>query len=646
MLNNEFAVVFTPDEGRLPQSAQLKRLAGSASRVLVFVASAADAQTLRDLDASRVEIVAVEDGGGWIGALNRALYPLVRSHTDILFVAPQYEFDEAAVVALRDAMRADPLYGFALPRTNTGGSASVPRMPGDEPVSSARDFDAFLEHLPEYAGGGIVHAAPVLVRASVLDTFGRLEGESFDLSDALARLFIRANRRGHSAVVSHRALFFAPESRAYEGPAAAPVIARASDLYRAIERRAALPDQVIEKLLWYRLKPKALRYVLFDIRNLAPGFNGTAQHILSLIPPLLELAGMFGIAPSFWVAQKSAEFHGLDQAMRERLIYELPDGSIFDACIRLSQPWSFSELRDQARLALVNMYLIMDAIAWDCHYIRMPHIDGVWRTAAATADGFVYNSGYTQRAFAQRFPQAASVPSAVSWCSLDPAEYFVAESGEQSQPAQAPYVLIVGNHYYHKGLYEVVHVLAASFPETRFKVLGEIGEQYPNVEQHPSGMLSHEDVDRLFRDCACLVFPSHYEGFGLPILKALAFGKQIIARSSTLLDEIGARVSPVEGIVPFETRSELLNAVAQVLGDAARLTARRTQPLAPAQPYGWRAAAQDILTLASRLIDDVATERCLDRLEFFYRSEQFDVERVGWTNADQNKIIFEVELEE
>lgn len=647
MSNNELAIVFVPAEGSLPQPSQLERVAQSASKIVVFAIAGADAGAIAALVAAGAEVVTVNDGADWNAALNRTLYPFAESGTDVLFVTPEYTFGAADVAALREAMRNDPLYGFALSRTNKGGSAPVPRSPGDEAIADAQAFGAFLAQLPQHSGGGIVYAAPVLVRASIIKTFGRLEGEAFDLSDALARLFIRANRRGHSAVVSNRAFFFAPESEAYEGPVAAPTLARASDLYRAIERRAAFPEQELEKLLWYRLKPKAMRRVLFDIRNLAPGYNGTAHHILALMSPIVELAPTFEIEPVFWVSKEAAEFHGLDKTLPEQIVYEQPPEARYDACIRLSQPWSFSELRDQARLALVNTYLIMDAIAWDCHYIRMPHIDGVWRMAAATADGFVYNSTYTQSAFAQRFPQAANAPSAVAWCSLDPAEYFVpAPKGLAATSEAQPYVLIVGNHYYHKGLYEVVHVLAAAFPETHFKVLGEIDEHYPNVEQHPSGKLSDEDVDSLFRDSACLVFPSHYEGFGLPIVKALSFGKSVIARNSTLLQDISARVSPVPGIVPFESRNDLLTAVADVLSNAAERCARRDQPVVPDAPYGWGSAAKDLLTLVGGLIDGLSTQRCLERLEFFYRSEQFDVERVGWTNADQNKVIFEVELEE
>ncbi|WP_310689063.1 glycosyltransferase, partial [Burkholderia multivorans] len=146
----------------------------------------------------------------------------------------------------------------------------------------------------------------------------------------------------------------------------------------------------------------------------------------------------------------------------------------------------------------------------------------------------------------------------------------------------------------------------------------------------------NEDVDRLFRHCACLVFPSYYEGFGLPVLKALSFGKQVIARDSTLIQEIRRRVSPVDGIVPFNRRTELLRAVRGVLDDAGVRSATRSQAWRPKEIFGWTEAAREILTLAVDRMEAASVERCLRRLEFFYRVAQFDIERAGWTNADQN----------
>ncbi|EKS9883956.1 glycosyltransferase [Burkholderia pyrrocinia] len=643
-MDNRIAIIITPEAGIHASTEQLAAWRAHASHVVVF-AYAGDRAALDAAVAADCEGIAVDDAAGFYAALNRALYPLIDADTDVLFVGPTYRFDAPALDALRASVAADPLYGFALPRTNVGGSAPVPRMPGEPALEHPEAFDRFLAALPERLGGGIVQAAPVLVRADMLYNFGRLEGSTFDLSDALATLFIRANRRGYSAVVCNRAMFFARESGDFTGAVAAPVIERASDFYRALGRLGEFPEQRLQKLLWQAVRPKTVRRVLFDIRNLAPGYNGTAQHILSLMRPICALAAEYHIEPCFWVLPQSADFHALHDMPDCTLVFELGEHDLFDACVRLSQPWSFSELRDQAWRSMVNLYLIMDAIAWDCHYIRMPHIDGVWRTAADHSDGFIYISRYTRRAFEERFPAARDVPSVVSYCSLDPAEYFKEEPGDAPAVAE-PYVLVVGNQYYHKGLAEAVRVLAAGFPETRIKVLGETGEQFPNVEQLPSGRLSHEDVDRLFRDCACLVFPSYYEGFGLPVLNALAYGKQVIARDSALIEEIRERVSPVDGIVPFKRRTELLRAVRAVLDDAGALSATRTQARRPREILGWTEAAREVLALAAERIDAASVERSLGRLEFFYRAGQFDVERAGWTNADQNKVIFEVELEE
>jgi len=647
-LSKKFAVVITPASGcdALPK---LESLSEHAHSITAFVHVGPAVEVPQCMHLPTVKMVSVESTAEYYAALNRALFPSINADIPVLFVSPEYIFDYSAVTALQEGLAADPLYGFALPRTNVGGSAPIPRVRGDSAIDGPSAFDEFLGALPVRLGGGIVQAVPVLVRASVLYNFGHMEGWSFNLSDALARLFIRSNRRGFSGIVCNRALFFAPEQSVFDGPQPRPIINRASDYYRALDRLEESPEQRAQKLLWCRLRNKSSRKVLFDIRNLAPGYNGTAHHILSLIKPLCEVAERFNIEPTFWVSEQSAEYHQLDKIAHGSFVFKLTDDDLFDASIRLSQPWSFSELRDQAYRSMVNMYLIMDAIAWDCYYIRMPHIDGVWRTAADYSDGFVYNSRFTQQVFQERFPKARKIPSLVAYCSLDPLEYYTPEFDSQREVISAntePYVLVVGNEYYHKGLYEVVRVIATGFPETRFKVLGEIGEQYPNVDQISSGRIPNDEIDRLFRRCTCLVFPSYYEGFGLPVIKALSFGKPVIARQSDLLDEIRDCLSPVDSIVSFTRKSELLRAIDDILSREPYWRAQDSQAVSPRQHYGWTHAANDILALIDQGLQTLNVERCISRLDFFYRSAQFDIERSGWTNADQNKIIFEVEREE
>ncbi|KXB30129.1 hypothetical protein AT959_12195 [Dechloromonas denitrificans] len=531
----------------------------------------------------------------------------------------------------------DPLFGFVMPLT-VGGS-SLGAFPSD---SVARDV---MGHMP-YDMQRVVEGPPVLVRSEVLLDFGPLEAEGDDLSRALASLFIRANRRGYSARLCN-AVFFPVADETCGGVArAVPALERASDYYKALDGQTTQPETRLEALLTQRFLPKERRDVLFDIRNLAPGYNGTAQHILSLLPHFVGLAEQYAIWPCFWVLPQSAAFHNLAALYPEFLVHELPGDRLFDACVRLSQPWSFSELRDQAYRSSVNIYAVLDTIAWDCHYVRMPHLDGVWRSLAEFADGLLYISDFSRKRFNSRFPASKHAENVVAYCSMNPPEYL-AGSQQVLLPAaegeQAPYILVCGNSYYHKGLNETVHALSAGFPSVRIKVIGELKSQFHNVEQVPSGNQSAETMAALYRNCVCLVFPSFYEGFGLPIFEALAFARPVVARHSELIDELCEKIDPVKGIFPFSNDSELLRTVKRCLTRAIAPDAISGKP---GQPYTWKDSAEDILRLVDRSLANVNLDRCRQRLEFFYRVDQFDIERAGWTNAEQNKVVFEVEQEE
>lgn len=565
-----------------------------------------------------------------IGGVNLKLYAIAADQPDslVLFVPAAVACSAQDVVALADVLAADPLYGFAQPLVAGAGLL-------DETSRMAAHLPAHERRIPT--------GAPVLVRASILRDFGLLDEASVNLDSALAQVFIRANRRGVSACRVNRVILQADASWTGEETL---LLNRAGDYAKAQAAQMNLPESRFERLLKHRFSARPEREVLFDIRNLAPGFNGTAHHILALLGPLHRMARERGIRPYFWVLPASAEFHGLNALYPDAVIHELQADQCFDASIRLTQPWSLTEVRDQAYVSTVNLVSVLDTIAWDCHYIRMPHLEGVWRAMAEYSDGFVFNSAYTGARFLARFPQAASADHAVAHCSMVPAEYWSAQERAQAQDGdhEQPYVLIVGNRYYHKGLTEVVRPLSSAFPELKFKVLGGFQGQFHNVEQIASGAQTSADVARLFAGSTCLVFPSFYEGFGLPIFEALAFGKPVLARDSELIQELQGHLQPLHGLRSFSSHNELFR------GLKTLLTASRpevpAQEAVPQTPYGWEVSARDILDLIERRLQAVNFERCRQRLEFFYRLEMFDVERAGWANSAQNMVSFEVEKEE
>lgn len=113
------------------------------------------------------------------------------------------------------------------------------------------------------------------------------------------------------------------------------------------------------------------------------------------------------------------------------------------------------------------------------------------------------------------------------------------------------YLLAIGNLMPHKNLRIVFEALGRLHARGEdFPALAVIGEGHPEREiaGMPAGFpqekirwlgfLSDEDVQFAYRCAEALVFPSLYEGFGLPILEAMASGTPVVHSGSTSLPEV------------------------------------------------------------------------------------------------------------
>ena len=73
------------------------------------------------------------------------------------------------------------------------------------------------------------------------------------------------------------------------------------------------------------------------------------------------------------------------------------------------------------------------------------------------------------------------------------------------------------------------------------------------------GAVSHEEKVWLYKHCEAFIFPSLYEGFGLPIIEALQFGKPVISSKETSLLEIGDKhVAFLENFEPEQIKATIL----------------------------------------------------------------------------------------
>lgn len=139
---------------------------------------------------------------------------------------------------------------------------------------------------------------------------------------------------------------------------------------------------------------------------------------------------------------------------------------------------------------------------------------------------------------------------------------FFVSSGKPSdrvrELALKPYILYVGGIDTRKNVAELVKVLYAlkpAHPELRLIVVGkefsledQLADRGWYAELHnneayakdvlSTGFVTHNDLLYLYRQAQCFVFPSLYEGFGLPILEAMAAGCPVVAYDTSSIPEV------------------------------------------------------------------------------------------------------------
>jgi alpha-1,3-rhamnosyl/mannosyltransferase len=97
------------------------------------------------------------------------------------------------------------------------------------------------------------------------------------------------------------------------------------------------------------------------------------------------------------------------------------------------------------------------------------------------------------------------------------------------------------------------------------------------------GYIPLEELAELYRGAAALVLPSRFEGFGLPVLEAMASGTPVVAADEPALREVGGDA------VVYAEDGDFASAVRRALADRARLAAAG---LERAKGFSWRETAR------------------------------------------------------
>ncbi len=175
-----------------------------------------------------------------------------------------------------------------------------------------------------------------------------------------------------------------------------------------------------------------------------------------------------------------------------------------------------------------------------------------------------------------------------------------------------PFVLYLGTIEPRKNLIaliDAVRALRARGLPHRLLIAGRKGWLYQATFDHVTrtGMseavvfldyVPDAELPALFAACDAFVFPSLYEGFGLPPLEAMACGAPVVCSNTSSLPEVVG-----EAAVLFDPRDvgEIAGAIERVVSDVALRDELRAKGIAQAAKFSWERAARETLAVYERV---------------------------------------------
>ena len=168
-------------------------------------------------------------------------------------------------------------------------------------------------------------------------------------------------------------------------------------------------------------------------------------------------------------------------------------------------------------------------------------------------------------------------------------------------------VLYVGRSDPYKNLPGLVAVFARLVRETgmdvRLRIVGSPDARYPEAGEAArrlgvadrvewSGYLDEAGLLKAYQEADVLALLSRYEGFGLPVLEAMACGTPVVCSDAASLPEV---VGGAAWLVNPDDQAEAVAALREVLTNPAAAERLRTAGLERARQFTWQAAAAAVL---------------------------------------------------
>jgi len=404
-----------------------------------------------------------------------------------------------------------------------------------------------------------------MLRVSTLKNLGGVDSKISDHDLCLAEYCARINQYGYSTVQAHFSTPLVENSKNLKGFTENEMLSISEE----ISKKYPVVKRVVKN--YFSFKEDPLKHfepilncasngkprILFSFQNLMASFNGTAEYSFALLRPFVLLYGdKYDI--DIIVYKDAWSFHARNFPEKVTVYFFNQDEEklpLYDMIFSSSQIWEMKYLYLFNRLSPRIIVAILDAIVWRSGYLDVFHASGhtflVNNFVMRFCNGFLAISETARKDILSFFHNADTSNLLTVSTLLGHNFKFQEEDKIQNKMLtsmyneeignilEKKYVLVFGNGLKHKSVREVHDAIV---DVNVYKVyIGMNGGKFKNEVNTSflhSGGIPDDLMQKLYQNAHLLIFPSQYEGFGLPIIKAVEYGKKIVLLNNEINREV------------------------------------------------------------------------------------------------------------
>jgi glycosyltransferase involved in cell wall biosynthesis len=504
-------------------------------------------------------------GSNIIESVNLALQEAVANNLSwIALIESDMNFEESGRPDLNELMSVDPMIGFIALQSPSS--------------SENQEYDW------EYSVLG--NSKILIVKVSVLADMGALDGSFATVSFANLDLILRANQFGYRSIAASSSFPQATKPSFNRSdwkllrrkhPRIMSWLRREKENQRRkqpIKPRSEAPIRVIHQ---------PVRSIEFDLTNLGLHHDGTAEVACKIVKKFKERFG----------AEFEVSLHAPETVLRfHELEGSNPSQRTPDCSLRFGQIQTPEELLLFIQRAPLLGLVFLDTIALDCMHLDKINFWKLWNDTFMSLDFALFISEFSRHQALLRFPDSVPEICTAQLLSTSTVEYRASFTKEITG---SDYFFVVGNRFAHKDVHYIAEKISR-LGNKKVIALADKTEQSGNISYIRSGSISSRKMEELYVNASVVIFPSHYEGFGFPIMHALANRRPVICRDLPVYHEIIEKTAEGINVYPCRSRSDLI-----------RLAVEKTpvwlEPTQKVSPVTWLDSADTLAKTIRRASD-------------------------------------------